>query len=140
MKTSTVGRALPALAIAALALSTLTACGPEDQESPPAEDTFAVDTMEPDTGDDAETEEDDGGFIGVTLPGTGSYAIGTDIPYGGFQLLGEPSSQPDGCTWSIVDEDGAVFVENHGPYVFITDIPEAVTFITDGCPDWEQFE
>lgn len=27
-----------------------------------------------------------------------------------------------------------------GLYVFLTDIPEAVTFITDGCPDWEQFE
>jgi hypothetical protein len=22
----------------------------------------------------------------------------------------------------------------------LTDIPEAVTFITNGCPEWEQFE
>ena len=138
MSTSRAQLALRALVITAFALATLTACDPGEQESPPAEDTFAPDAT--DTAADDATTDDDGGFVGVTLPGTGSYAIGTDIPYGGFQLLGEPASQPDGCTWSIVDEDGAVVFENNGSYVFITDIPEAVTFITDGCPDWEQFE
>lgn len=76
----------------------------------------------------------------VVLPGTGSYAIGADAPYGGFQLHGEPDEQPAGCTWQILDGDGGVSFENQGSYVFLTDVPEAVTFVTDGCPDWEQFE
>lgn len=102
---------------------------------------------EPDSGtggsDDSATSETDsatGSGDMVVLAGTGTYAIGVDIPYGGFQLAGEPSEQPEGCTWSIVDAEGVASFENQGPYVFITDIPEAVTFVTSGCPDWEQFE
>jgi hypothetical protein len=76
----------------------------------------------------------------VVLPGTGTYAIGADAPYGGYQLHGEPDEQPPGCTWQILDGDGGVSFENTGQYVWLTDIHEAVTFVTDGCPDWEQFE
>jgi hypothetical protein len=76
----------------------------------------------------------------VVVSGTGTYAIGVDIPLGGFQLKGEPDEQPAGCTWAILDADGGVTFENQGQYVFLTDIPEAVTFETSGCPDWEQFE
>jgi len=76
----------------------------------------------------------------VTVSGTGSYLIGTEIPLGGFQLKGEPDEQPAGCTWQILDADGGVTFENTGQYVFLTDIREAVTFVTTGCPDWEQFE
>ncbi len=96
-----------------------------------------------DTGTTEETteetaEEPSGDF--VVVPGTGSYVIGVDIPLGGFQVMGEPVEQPAGCTWAILDGDGNAIFENQGVYVFLTDIPEAVTFQTDGCPDWEQFE
>jgi hypothetical protein len=39
-----------------------------------------------------------------------------------------------------VSGTGGVTFENTGQYVFLTDIREAVTFVTTGCPDWEQFE
>lgn len=76
----------------------------------------------------------------VTVSGTGRYEVGVDIPYGGYQLHGEPAEQPAGCTWQILDADGGVSFENQGSYAFLTDVPEIVTFETDGCPDWEQFE
>lgn len=76
----------------------------------------------------------------VTLPGTGRYAIGTDAPYGGYQMKGEPEEQPSGCTWSILDADGVAYVENQGAYVALTNVKESVTFVTTGCPDWEQYE
>lgn len=90
------------------------------------------------SGDGGDSSSGDSDF--VVLSGTGTYMIPDEIPYGGYQLLGEPAAQPDGCTWSIRDADGGISFENTGPYVFITDITEAVTFVTDGCPDWEQFE
>jgi hypothetical protein len=76
----------------------------------------------------------------VVLAGTGRYSIGTEAPLGGYQLTGEPDKQPNGCTWSIQDADGAAIFENQGSYAFLTDIREAVTFVTDGCPDWRKFE
>lgn len=76
----------------------------------------------------------------IVLPGTGTYAIGTEAPFGGYQLSGQPPSQPAGCTWSIRNADGEASFEDQGSYVFLTDIHEAVTFVTEGCPDWEQFE
>jgi hypothetical protein len=107
----------------------------------------AQSTSEPDAGtggsdEPAQSETDTGETTSdmLVLPGTGTYVIGVDIPYGGFQLMGEPTEQPAGCTWAILDADGAASFENQGSYVFITDIAEAVTFVTDGCPDWEQFE
>jgi len=131
-------RAAGALALAAALALVLAACGGTEDGDTVEPGGATTDTV---TTPDAEVTEDEGDdFAGVTVSGTGIYAIGTDIPYGGFQLQGEPTSQPDGCTWSIVDADGVVVFENHGPYVFITDIPEAVTFNTEGCPDWEQFE
>ncbi len=99
------------------------------------DDTTGTDTGTTDEG----TEEEASGDL-VVLPGTGSYVISVDIPLGGFQVSGEPVEQPAGCTWAILDGDGNAIFENQGVYVFLTDIPEAVTFQTDGCPDWEQFE
>ena len=32
------------------------------------------------------------------VPGTGNYAIGTDIPYGGFEFADGVLEQPAGCT------------------------------------------
>lgn len=84
-------------------------------------------------------EESPGGDL-VVLPGTGRYVLGTEAPYGGYQLTGEPSEMPAGCTWSLEDDDGAVAFENNGQYVFLTEIPEVTVFVTNGCPDWEQFE
>lgn len=88
------------------------------------------------------SSEDTGGDDGtaVTLPGTGKYVIGKDAPFGGYQLVGEPDAQPAGCTWSIQDADGTVNTENQGIYVFLEDVKESVTFVTDGCPDWQKFE
>jgi hypothetical protein len=85
-------------------------------------------------------EDTPGGGSPLVVSGTGSYVIGEDIPYGGFQLHGEPDEQPAGCTWSILDADGGISFHDQGSYVFLTDVPEAVTFVTAGCPDWEQFE
>ena len=132
-------RAASALALgAALALG-LSACGgPGDSDNVAPDGTTSAAASTPDAG--ATDEATTGGFVGVTLPGTGKYAIGTDIPYGGFEFADGVLEQPAGCTWSIVDEDGVAVFENQGQIVFITDIPEAVTFITDGCPDWVQFE
>lgn len=76
----------------------------------------------------------------VVLPGTGRFRIGTEAPYGGYQLVSEPDELPAGCTWSIVDADGEVQFENQGIYAFLEDVKESVTFITDGCPDWEKFQ
>lgn len=94
-------------------------------------------------GSDSGSAGDSSGSEGtgaVVVSGTGTYAIGDEVPYGGFQLQGEPAEQPEGCTWAILDADGGVSFHDQGSYVFLTDIPEAVTFETNGCPDWEQFE
>lgn len=95
------------------------------------------DTSSTDSGDSPASSGD---VKGAVLPGTGKYEIGTEAPYGGYRLSGEPEGQPAGCTYSIQDADGEPTFENLGSYVFLTDIKEAVTFVTDGCPDWVQFE
>lgn len=126
--------ALTLLSAAAL-LAALTACTPT---TPAADDTDTdTDTGSTDTGD---STTDDDGFAGATVSGTGSYRIPDDIPYGGYQLVGDPGLLPAGCTWSITGDDGEQVADSTGAYVFITDIPEADTFTTAGCPDWEQFE
>lgn len=132
--------ALATLSLTAFAILSLAACGDKDEASSDASFTAdAAPTADAEPTEQA-TEDPAEASVGALFPGTGSYAIGVDIPLGGFQVLGEPVGLPDGCTWSIVDEDGAVYVENQGVYVFLTNIPEAVTFITNGCPEWEQFE
>ena len=139
MTAFTYSRATSALAIAAALALGLSGCGgagDPDNVEPGGTTTEATSTPDAGATDEATT----GGFVGVTVPGTGSYAIGTDIPYGGFEFADGVLEQPDGCTWAIVDEDGVAVFENQGQIVFITDIPEAVTFITAGCPDWVQFE
>ncbi len=130
------------LTIGAITLSAmffLSACGGTTETASTADAEVSEEAEPTEEAMDEEAEEEEESFA-LVLNGTGSYMIGTEAPYGGYQLSGEPASQPDGCTWSIVDADGVVYVENQGSYAFITDIPEAVTFNTDGCPDWEQFE
>ena len=119
---------LPAL----LLLGALTACGPAAASSD-------TDDSSP---SDVEATTDDGSesFTGVKVAGTGSYTIPEQVPFGSYQLVGDPGALPDGCTWSITGDDGEVVAESQGAYVFITDIDEARTFTTDGCPDWEHFE
>lgn len=132
-----------AIALGAALFMGMTACAPGES----SDSGNAGDSRDPsqETSDDtgAENESDDSsGVVGVTLPGTGRYAIGTDAPFGGYQMRGEPSAVPAGCTWSIEDADGTAIAtsEANGMYVFLTNIPEADVFVTDGCPDWEQFE
>ncbi|MGC4175846.1 hypothetical protein [Demequina sp.] len=134
--------ALSTFAITAVMLMGLTACGGGDDPTEPAGEGTTADAAGPtsDATEAPETDDGEGDSSFVTVSGTGEYAIGTDIPFGGFQLQGEPASQPDGCTWSIVGDDGEVVAENQGSYAFLTDINEADTFVTTGCPDWEQFE
>ena len=97
---------------------------------------------DPGTPQDPGSDSDSGSVQGpmVTLPGTGRYEIGTEAPYGAYRLKGEPDSLPAGCTWSIIDEDGDVYIENQGSYASMSDVKEAVTFVTQGCPDWEQYQ
>ena len=94
-----------------------------------------------DTGSDSDTSSDStesGSGAFVTLSGTGDYAVPADMPIGGYQIVGEPASQPDGCTWTIFDANGEVLATDQGVYVFITDV--SARFTTDGCGEWEQFE
>ena len=100
-------------------------------------------TAPPGEGSGGSSESDPGAASSsglVTVSGTGRYTVGVDLPYGGYQLRGEPDEQPAECTWAILDADGGVSFENQGSYAFLTDVPEIVTFETAGCPDWEQFE
>lgn len=115
--------------------STGDAGGPDDGA---ATSEAAEDASQP-VEDESEADDDSSGDF-VVIAGTGRYAVGTDIPFGGYQISGEPASQPDGCTWSIEDADGVVAFENQGSYAFLTDIPEGSVFVTNGCPEWEQFE
>jgi hypothetical protein len=127
--------------LAALLLAGCGAGGASDSGGDQAADSGAAASEGPDaSADDTTTDEAPAVVSGAVLPGTGSYVIGTDAPYGGYQLHGEPDSQPSGCTWSIQDGDGIAVVEDQGMYAFLTDVPEYVTFVTEGCPDWEQFE
>lgn len=125
----------------------IAAAGCAPSESAPASESAPV--TAPTDGGEAEgsgqetSADGDSGFAGVTLPGTGSYSIGDEAPFGGYQMQGEPDAVPAGCTWSIDDAAGEPTLassENNGLYAFLTDVPEAVTFVTEGCPDWVQFE
>ena len=116
----------------------LAACPTTTPDDTTGTDTGTSDESTEGSTDEGTEEEASGDF--VVVPGTGTYVIGVDIPLGGFQVKGEPVEQSAGCTWAILDGDGNAIYENQGVYVFLTDIPEAVTFQTDGCPDWEQFE
>ncbi len=140
LRLTPMGRLTVAIGGFALALA-VTACDPGPTPGAPSSSDATPATSTGSVGSDeaqASPEAANGDFI--VLPGTGRYAIGTEAPLGGYQLLGEPDEQPAGCTWSIEDADGVAAFENQGQYVFLTDIKEAVTFVTDGCPDWEQFE
>ena len=126
---------LPAL----LLMGALTACGSAAAVSDTPSDTDDASTND---GNATTTTTDDGSesFTGFTVSGTGSYTIPDQVPFGSYQLVGDPGSLPDGCTWSITDDDDEIVAESQGAYVFITDVDEASTFTTDGCPDWELFE
>lgn len=129
---------LPMVAIASIVSLGLTACGEKKEDDAAAETVNEAPAV--DAGNDGGDSDSDGAVTGTLFPGTRAYVIGTDIPLGGVQILGAPTSQPAGCEWSIVDTDGSVLAENQGIYVFLTDVEEAATFITSGCGDWEQFE
>lgn len=135
----TPSRTVALLSIAAAAtLLTLTGCtagAPASSDQGHSDDSGSTESM-----NDGGTDDSADPNL-IVLSGTGRYAIGTEAPYGGYQIRGEPSPLPAGCTWSIQDADGEAFVDQaNGAYAFLTDVPEAVTFVTEGCPDWEQFE
>lgn len=92
--------------------------------------------MTDDTSTD-DSEGDEGGFAGVTIPGTGDYALPADMPIGGYELPDNQDGLPDGCSWTIYVGDD-VLAESNGPFLFITDV--TTRFVTEGCPDWVQFE
>lgn len=133
MKTLTGATALTAVALLAFALA---GCAP-------AADTSTDTSTDTDSGSDSSdttdesTETETGGFAGVTLSGSGQYSVPDQAPIGGYELDGA-DTQPDGCTWSLQDADGAVQFENQGIVVFITEVN--ASFTTAGCPDWVQFE
>ena len=119
--------AASSILLAILLVGGLTACDP-----------VAPTSNDGDT-DSSETETDDtggGGFAGVTVSGTGDYTLPDDMPIGGYEFADE-ATQPDGCTWTIYVGD-SVLAENNGGLVFVTDV--TTRFVTDGCPDWVQFE
>lgn len=122
--------AASSILLALLLVGGLTACDPVGDTG----NTGGDGSSETDTDD---TETDDGGFAGVTLSGTGDYAVPADAPIGGYELPDNQDGQPDGCTWTLY-EDENVLAENQGSFVFITEV--TTRFVTDGCPDWVQFE
>jgi hypothetical protein len=99
----------------------------------PSDDT-AVDTGS--SSDEGESA-DGGGFEGVTLAGTGDYAVPDAAPIGGFELPDNQDALPEGCTWTVYVGD-EVLADSNGPFVFLTDV--TTRFVTTGCPDWVQFE
>lgn len=92
------------------------------------------------TDSDTSTEEttESGSSAGVTLPGTGEYTIPDQAPIGGYELPENQDGLPEGCTWQLYLTSGELFVENQGSFVFFTDVTGK--FVTNGCPDWVQFE
>jgi hypothetical protein len=120
-----------ALALAAILAIGLVGCTDTGASGGDTDDTTS-------SGDAASTDTDDSGFAGVTLAGTGSYAVPDEAPIGGYELPNDQDGQPDGCTWTLYLDDGSVFVENTGSFVFLTDV--TATFETTGCPDWVQFQ
>ena len=99
-------------------------------------DTGVNDSSETQSETETETDSDGGGFAGVTVAGTGDYTLPDDMPIGGYEFA-DADTQPDGCTWTIYVGD-SVLAENNGALVFVTDV--TTRFVTDGCPDWVQFE
>ena len=92
------------------------------------------------TEEDAGTQDeggDEGGFSGVTVSGTGDYATPADMPIGGYELPDNQDGQPDGCSWTLYQDEN-VLAADQGSFVFITDV--TTRFVTEGCPDWVQFE
>jgi hypothetical protein len=127
---TTTRAAASSILLALLLVGGLTACDPVGDTSNSGDD----ESSETETDD---TETDDGGFAGATVSGTGDYALPADMPIGGYELPDNQDGQPDGCTWAVYVGDD-ILGENNGPFVFITDV--TTRFVTDGCPDWVQFE
>jgi len=126
----TTSRTASSILLVLLLGSGLAACAPT---TPTNTDTGVTEDGDAGTQDEG---GDAGGFEGVTVSGTGDYTLPDDMPIGGYEFADE-DSQPDGCTWSIYVGD-SVLSENTGGLVFVTDV--TTRFVTDGCPDWVQFE
>lgn len=120
-------RSLAALAATALLALTLAGCATEPttvDEAPPA---IPGQT----------TEQGDLPSL-VTLPGDGTYLVPDQAPYGSYQIVGEPDTQPEGCAWTLFDASGAELASDNGIYVFLEDT--VAKFTTSGCGQWEQYE
>ena len=118
---------------AALLLMVLAGCAPTASTGTPD----APDSSDSGSGSGGDS---DAGFVGATLPGSGDYVVPDQAPYGGYELPDYQDGLPDGCTWQTYDKNGTLFgdSETNGQFIFITDVH--VRFVTDGCPDWVQFE
>ena len=125
-------------AAAASILLTLLLAGGLAACAPTASDTDVSTDDSSETTDDTGSDDSgsDEGFAGVTVSGTGDYTLPDDMPIGGYEFA-DADTQPDGCTWTIYVGD-SVLSENTGALVFVTDV--TTRFVTDGCPDWVQFE
>lgn len=121
--------AAASILLSLLLVGGLAACAPTTDTTGPGADS--------ETETETETETEDGGFVGVTVSGTGDYALPDDMPIGGYELPENQDGLPEGCSWTIyVDDD--VLAESNGPFLFVTDV--TTRFVTEGCPDWVQFE
>ena len=128
-------KTLPFVAVAVLVFG-LAGCAPA-APSDTSTDSGSSDTDTSDTTEES-TETETGALQGAVLAGTGDYTVPDQAPIGGYELPDNPDGQPAGCTWQLYVENGTLFVENQGSVVFITDV--IGRFVTDGCPDWVQFE
>ena len=126
-------KTLPAIALSLLLAASLASCTPTSTDDTSNDDDSSSEIEESE--DDA---TDDGGFDGAVLAGTGDYAVPDDAPIGGYELPDNQDGLPDGCTWTLYIANGDVLAESNGQFVFLTDV--TTRFVTDGCPDWHQFE
>ena len=144
MSAEKVRRALGALGVVLLAVAVLAACASGAVSDGGSGDVSDGAQMVSGVTTDAEGAVDAGTSAAIgaltVLAGTGTYAIGTEAPLGSYELSGNPDALPAGCRWAIEDADGQTFVAGDVTYVFLTEVPEAVTFVTTGCPDWHRYE
>lgn len=132
----TTSRAAASIVLAVLLMGGLAACDPAVDTGNSGDD-GSSETDTDGTETDTDTDADEGGFDGVTVSGTGDYALPADMPIGGYELPENQDALPDGCSWTIYVGD-EILAESNGPFLFITDV--TTRFVTEGCPDWVQFE
>lgn len=130
-------RTLAALAATALLTLALAGCAPAAESGSGGDGSGDTSSEGTTTDGNAYTDDTSDGTL-VTISGTGDYTVPVTAPYGSYELQGNPDSQPDGCSWAVLDKNGEIVAQDQGTFVSLTDV--ITQFTTSGCPDWVQYE